>query len=253
MPAFTGHSPGFPPIVTATIAGVPRSLAHLAQRRLRRSGRCASSRSADRRRSTPIRPVTPRRSGERRRRTSAAPSMRRPSICAKAASRIDAREIERLERRRGAGRAARGRAARLADARSDRRRGPMMPFRRIGADGVGGPASTASRWRGHRPEGAASFEELAARQLHRRIIDRVNFDPTWLFLSLIPSGIGFVLFVYGKKQQRWPHMLAGIVFIGLSLLHARASWSMVAVGVALGTGLWLAVRAGWSIVISSAR
>ncbi len=40
----------------------------------------------------------------------------------------------------------------------------------------------------------------------------MNFDPTWLFLSLIPSGIGFVLFVYGKKQERWPHMLAGIVF-----------------------------------------
>ena len=40
----------------------------------------------------------------------------------------------------------------------------------------------------------------------------MNFDPTWLFLSLIPSGIGFVLFVYGKKQERWPHLLAGIVF-----------------------------------------
>ena len=40
----------------------------------------------------------------------------------------------------------------------------------------------------------------------------MSFDPTWLFLSLIPSGIGFVLFVYGKKQERWPHMLAGILF-----------------------------------------
>ena len=40
----------------------------------------------------------------------------------------------------------------------------------------------------------------------------MSFDPTWLFLSLIPSGIGFVLFVYGKKQERMPHMLAGIVF-----------------------------------------
>ena len=28
-------------------------------------------------------------------------------------------------------------------------------------------------------------------------------DPMWLFLSLIPGGVGFVLFVYGKKQQRW--------------------------------------------------
>src|ERR1700736_3205609 len=29
----------------------------------------------------------------------------------------------------------------------------------------------------------------------------LTFDPTWLFLSLIPGGIGFVLMVYGKKQE----------------------------------------------------
>ena len=33
----------------------------------------------------------------------------------------------------------------------------------------------------------------------------MSLDPTWLFLSLIPSGIGFVLFMYGKKQERWLH------------------------------------------------
>jgi hypothetical protein len=69
-------------------------------------------------------------------------------------------------------------------------------------------------------------------------------DPTWLFLSLIPSGIGFVLFVYGKKQERWPHMLAGIAF-SVYPYFTPSSVVMVAVGVALSTGLWLAVRAGW--------
>ena len=39
------------------------------------------------------------------------------------------------------------------------------------------------------------------------------FDPTWLFLSLIPGGVGFVLFVYGKKQERWPQLAAGIAFM----------------------------------------
>ena len=39
----------------------------------------------------------------------------------------------------------------------------------------------------------------------------MNLDPTWLFLSLIPSGVGFVLFVYGKKQQRWPQLVAGLL------------------------------------------
>jgi len=41
----------------------------------------------------------------------------------------------------------------------------------------------------------------------------MSFDPTFLFLSLIPGGVGFVLFVYGKKQQRWPHMVAGLLFL----------------------------------------
>jgi hypothetical protein len=72
----------------------------------------------------------------------------------------------------------------------------------------------------------------------------VNFDPTWLFLSMIPSGIGFVLFVYGKKQQRWPHMLAGIVF-SIYPYFTPSILVMVLVGVALGAGLWVAVRGGW--------
>jgi hypothetical protein len=36
-------------------------------------------------------------------------------------------------------------------------------------------------------------------------------DPTWLFVSLIPGGVGFVLFGYGK--QRWPHIVAGLLFM----------------------------------------
>jgi len=66
----------------------------------------------------------------------------------------------------------------------------------------------------------------------------------WLFLSMIPSGIGFVLFVYGKKQQRWPHMVAGIVF-SIYPYFTPSILVMVVVGIALGTGLWMAVRGGW--------
>ena len=80
--------------------------------------------------------------------------------------------------------------------------------------------------------------------MHERIIDPMNLDPTWLFLSLIPSGIGFVLFVYGKKQERWPHMLVGIVF-SVYPYFTSSILALVGVAVALGTGLWLAVRAGW--------
>ena len=61
---------------------------------------------------------------------------------------------------------------------------------------------------------------------------------------MIPSGIGFVLIVYGKKQQRWPHVLAGIVF-SIYPYFTPSILVMVIVGVALGTGLWVLVRGGW--------
>ena len=72
----------------------------------------------------------------------------------------------------------------------------------------------------------------------------MGFDPTWLFLSLIPSGIGFVLFVYGKKQGRWPHMLAGLLF-SIYPYFTPSILSMAVIGIALGAGLWVAVRGGW--------
>ena len=72
----------------------------------------------------------------------------------------------------------------------------------------------------------------------------MNFDPTWLFLSLIPSGIGFVLFVYGKKQERWPYLAAGIIFI-VYPYFADTVDLLVGIGVLVGLALWLAIRAGW--------
>jgi len=73
---------------------------------------------------------------------------------------------------------------------------------------------------------------------------RANFDPGWLFLSLIPSGIGFVLFVYGRKQQRWPQLAAGLVFM-IYPYFTPTIFTMVLVGIVLGAGLWLAVQGGW--------
>ena len=72
----------------------------------------------------------------------------------------------------------------------------------------------------------------------------VSFDPAWLFLSLIPSGIGFVLFVYGKKQERMPHLLAGILFT-VYPYFTSSILALVGVGAVVGTGLWMAIRAGW--------
>ena len=69
-------------------------------------------------------------------------------------------------------------------------------------------------------------------------------DPTWLFLSLIPGGIGFVLFVYGKKQQRIPQMIAGVAFMVYPYFVTSVS-VMVGIGVAIGVALWWAIRAGY--------
>lgn len=79
------------------------------------------------------------------------------------------------------------------------------------------------------------------RTYHRRV---PSIDPGWLFLSLIPGGVGFVLFVYGKKQQRYVLAAAGVAFMVYPYFTPTVL-SMTAVGVVLGVGLWLAVRAGW--------
>ena len=72
----------------------------------------------------------------------------------------------------------------------------------------------------------------------------MSFDPTWLFLSLFPSGIGLVLFVYGRKQQRWPHIVAGLLFMVYPYVTTGIT-SLVAVGLLLGGALWYVVREGW--------
>jgi hypothetical protein len=65
----------------------------------------------------------------------------------------------------------------------------------------------------------------------------VSLDPTWLFVSLIPGGVGFVLFVYGKKQGRWPHMVAGLPLM-VYPYSATSLVSLVATGAVIGFILW---------------
>jgi hypothetical protein len=72
----------------------------------------------------------------------------------------------------------------------------------------------------------------------------VSFDPTWLFLSLVPGGVGFVLLAYGKKQGRWPHVVAGLAFM-VYPYFATSVAALVSVGTLLGLGLWYAIRLGW--------
>ena len=68
--------------------------------------------------------------------------------------------------------------------------------------------------------------------------------PVWLFLSLFPSGAGFVLFVYGKKQDRYPHLVAGLALM-IYPYFTTTLVSLVGVGTLIGVALWFAVRSGW--------
>jgi hypothetical protein len=72
----------------------------------------------------------------------------------------------------------------------------------------------------------------------------MSLDPGWLFLSLVIGGVGFVLFVYGKKQERWPQLVTGIALMIYPYFVSSLA-ALVGVGVALCVGLWLAVRNGW--------
>lgn len=72
----------------------------------------------------------------------------------------------------------------------------------------------------------------------------INVDPTWLFLSLFPGGIGFVLMVYGKKRERWIHVIFGAMF-SVYPFFTESSTMLVLVGAALGAALWWAVRQGY--------
>jgi hypothetical protein len=69
----------------------------------------------------------------------------------------------------------------------------------------------------------------------------MSFDPTLLMLSLVPSGVGFVLFVYGKKLTRLPQLLAGLALM-IYPYFTSTVLSMTVVGGAIVAALWVALR-----------
>jgi hypothetical protein len=72
----------------------------------------------------------------------------------------------------------------------------------------------------------------------------MSIDPVWLLLSLIPGGVGFVLLVYGKKEQRWPFIVAGLACM-IYPYFTPGIPSLLGVGTLIGAAVWYAVREGW--------
>lgn len=65
-----------------------------------------------------------------------------------------------------------------------------------------------------------------------------------LFLSIPISGVGFVLLTYGRKQDRVPQLVAGLLLL-VYPYFTPGVWPMLLVGALIIGGMWLAIRQGW--------
>ena len=71
----------------------------------------------------------------------------------------------------------------------------------------------------------------------------IEFTAGWMLASLLVSSVGFGLFIYGKKQERIPQLIAGLAMM-IYPAFVSSPVLMLAIGVALVGGVWFAVRAG---------
>jgi hypothetical protein len=71
----------------------------------------------------------------------------------------------------------------------------------------------------------------------------MNLDANTILLSLVIGGIGLVCFMYGKRQQRVPHVVAGLALMVYPYFVSNLLLS-AGIGAALCGALWLAVYLG---------
>ena len=71
-----------------------------------------------------------------------------------------------------------------------------------------------------------------------------HFSTTWLFLTLIPSAVGLVMFMYGRKQGRTPHTVAGLLYMIYPIVTPTVT-SLLVGGVLITAGFWYALRSDW--------
>lgn len=72
----------------------------------------------------------------------------------------------------------------------------------------------------------------------------MSFEPGALFLSLVISSVGVALFVYGKKSERWPHLVAGVL-LTVYPYFVSEYWTTLLVGAVILAALWVTVRMGY--------
>lgn len=72
----------------------------------------------------------------------------------------------------------------------------------------------------------------------------MNFDASTLIAGFVVSGVGFVLFSYGRKMGRVPHVVAGLVLMVFPYF-VPGVWLMLAIAALLCGLLYLATRFGY--------
>jgi hypothetical protein len=72
----------------------------------------------------------------------------------------------------------------------------------------------------------------------------MDLSAAGLFLSLAIGAVGAGLFIYGKKQARWPQMLGGVL-LSLYPYFVPNLWVMAGIAVGIMLAVWVAVRRGY--------
>jgi hypothetical protein len=72
----------------------------------------------------------------------------------------------------------------------------------------------------------------------------MNFDASTLIAGFVVSGIGFVLFSYGRKMGRAPHVVTGIVLMVFPYFVPTVLL-MFGIAALLCGALYMAARAGY--------
>jgi hypothetical protein len=71
----------------------------------------------------------------------------------------------------------------------------------------------------------------------------MDLEGSSLIASLIVSSVGFVVFGYGKRQQRVPQVVVGLALMGFPYFVPSVP-VMASIAAMLLGGLWLAIRFG---------
>jgi hypothetical protein len=72
----------------------------------------------------------------------------------------------------------------------------------------------------------------------------MDVDVSGLFASFLVSGIGFVLFSYGRKMSRPPQVVSGLVLMIFPYFVSNL-WLEASITLAILGSLFLAVKQGW--------